>query len=35
MRVTRGAENVGPRWRGWPSKYGARFAPDPGWDNFK
>lgn len=32
---TRGAENVAANLRGLAEKYGARFAPDPGWDSFK
>jgi 3-hydroxyacyl-CoA dehydrogenase/enoyl-CoA hydratase/3-hydroxybutyryl-CoA epimerase len=32
---TRGPENVAANLRELAAKYGARFAPDPGWDTFK
>ncbi|MCE3256035.1 MAG: 3-hydroxyacyl-CoA dehydrogenase / short chain enoyl-CoA hydratase [Nitrobacter vulgaris] len=32
---TRGPENVAANLRELAEKYGARFAPDPGWDTFK
>jgi 3-hydroxyacyl-CoA dehydrogenase/enoyl-CoA hydratase/3-hydroxybutyryl-CoA epimerase len=32
---TRGAENVASALRALAQKFGGRFAPDAGWDNFK
>ena len=32
---TRGVENVVSTLRALAGKFGERFAPDPGWDNFK
>jgi 3-hydroxyacyl-CoA dehydrogenase/enoyl-CoA hydratase/3-hydroxybutyryl-CoA epimerase len=32
---TRGVENVVSTMRALAERFGARFAPDPGWDNFK
>jgi 3-hydroxyacyl-CoA dehydrogenase/enoyl-CoA hydratase/3-hydroxybutyryl-CoA epimerase len=32
---TRGVENVVSTLRGLAERFGGRFAPDPGWDNFK
>ncbi|QIO35803.1 3-hydroxyacyl-CoA dehydrogenase NAD-binding domain-containing protein [Bradyrhizobium sp. 1(2017)] len=32
---TRGVENVVPSLRALAERFGERFAPDPGWDNFK
>ncbi|MCS3727676.1 3-hydroxyacyl-CoA dehydrogenase NAD-binding domain-containing protein [Bradyrhizobium betae] len=32
---TRGVENVVSTLRALAERFGARFAPDPGWDNFK
>ena len=32
---TRGPENVAAALRALATKFGARFTPDPGWDNFK
>ena len=32
---TRGAENVVSTLRALARKFGDRFAPDPGWENFK
>src|SRR6201991_1782934 len=32
---TRGVENVVPTLRTLAERFGGRFAPDPGWDNFK
>jgi 3-hydroxyacyl-CoA dehydrogenase/enoyl-CoA hydratase/3-hydroxybutyryl-CoA epimerase len=32
---TRGPENVAATLRALAQKYGNRFAPDPGWENFK
>jgi 3-hydroxyacyl-CoA dehydrogenase/enoyl-CoA hydratase/3-hydroxybutyryl-CoA epimerase len=32
---TRGVENVVSTLRALTERFGGRFAPDPGWDNFK
>jgi 3-hydroxyacyl-CoA dehydrogenase/enoyl-CoA hydratase/3-hydroxybutyryl-CoA epimerase len=32
---TRGVENVVSTLRGLAERFGGRFSPDPGWDNFK
>jgi 3-hydroxyacyl-CoA dehydrogenase / enoyl-CoA hydratase / 3-hydroxybutyryl-CoA epimerase len=32
---TRGAQNVADTLRKLAAKFGDRFAPDAGWDNFK
>ncbi|MCJ9733188.1 3-hydroxyacyl-CoA dehydrogenase family protein, partial [Bradyrhizobium sp. PRIMUS42] len=32
---TRGVENIVSTLRGLAERFGARFAPDPGWDNFR
>jgi 3-hydroxyacyl-CoA dehydrogenase/enoyl-CoA hydratase/3-hydroxybutyryl-CoA epimerase len=32
---TRGVENIVSTLRALAERFGGRFAPDPGWDNFK
>jgi 3-hydroxyacyl-CoA dehydrogenase/enoyl-CoA hydratase/3-hydroxybutyryl-CoA epimerase len=32
---TRGPENIAEALRALATKFGARFTPDPGWDDFK